>query len=249
MSSSEELTPWPDLDEGDDRDDLDVGGKYNKEEEQIISSYYYNLNKRIFNFMGCNAKKGQLLITCENLLGLMAELLLDYEPRVKALSGGHLTDNNLISAKLYKSLKEPFLHCKMVKLYPHLYTKKRYGEYVLKELDEDELPEFLHVGEKDELIHQMGLIALTRKMETKDILEKVVSDAKKKMNDKGEGLKMFFMKKESSSLNLGKNVSKPFEELDSPIFSGLKKKNPTKKKKKQTKKKKKKKKPTKKKKS
>jgi hypothetical protein len=241
MNSSEELTPWPDLDEGDDLDDLDVGGKYNKEEEKIISSYYYNLNKRIFNFMGCNAKKGQLLITCENLLRLMAELLLDYEHRVRDLPGGHLTDNNLISPKLYKSLREPFLHCKMVKLYPHLYTKKRYGEYVLKEVGDDELPELLRIGEKDELIHQMGLIALTRKMKTKDILEKVVSDTKKKMNDKGEGLKLFFMKKESSKLS--KTASKPFEELDSPIYSGSnkkkkKKKKPTKKKKKPTKKKK-----------
>ena len=237
MSSSEELTPWQDLDE---ENDQGVGGKYNKEEEQLISSYYYNLNKQIFNFMGCNAKKGQLLITCENLLRLMAELLLDYEPRVKALPGGHLTDNNLISAKLYKSLKEPFLHCKMVKLYPHLYDKKRYGEYVLKEVGDDELHEFLHVGEEDQLIHQIGLFALTRKMETKDVLEKVVSDIKKKMNDEGEGLKLFFMKKESSKL--GKTESKPFEELESPVYSGSRKKNkkPTKKKKKPTKKKKKK---------
>jgi hypothetical protein len=238
MSSSEELTPWPDLDE---EDDQGVGGKYNKEEEQIISSYYYNLNKQIFNFMGCNAKKGQLLITCENLLRLMAELLLDYEPRVKALPGGHLTDNNLISAKLYKSLKEPFLHCKMVKLYPHLYDKKRYGEFVLKEVDEDgdKLPKLLRMGEKDELIHPVTLVALARNMKTKDILEKVVSDIKKKMNDEGEGLKLFFMKKESSKLS--KTESKPFEKLESPVYSGSrkKKKKPTKKKKKPTKRKKK----------
>lgn len=232
MSSSEELTSWPDLDEGVDPDER---SKYNKKEEKIISSYYYNLNKRIFNFMGCNAEKGQLLITCENLLRLMAELLLDYEPRVKALPGGHLTDNNLISPKLYKSLREPFLHCKMVKLYPHLYTKKRYGEYVLKEVADDELSEFLHVGEEDQLIHQMGLIALTRTgmMKTKDILEKVVSDAKKKMNDEGKGLKLFFMKKESSKLS--NTASKPFEELDSPIYSGSKKKKKKKRKKKKKK--------------
>jgi hypothetical protein len=240
MSSSEELTGWESWPELDEIDDLAMRDKYNKEEEKLIASYYYNLNKRIFNFMGCNKERGQLLITCENLLRLMAELLLEYEPRVKALPGGHFKDNNLISAKLYKNLKEPFLHCKMVRLYPDLFTKKKYGEYVLKEIDEDseELPGLLRIGEKDELIHRMGLIALAKKMKPKDVLEKVVADAKKKMNDKGEGLKLFFMKKDSGKLS--KTQSKPFEDLDSPVYSGFKKKKRTRKKKKQTRKKKKK---------
>jgi hypothetical protein len=133
------------MDEGtmDGEKDMGLDKVSEQSEEMIISSFYYNFNKKLIDTMSCRdlGKKipgsGGMILKCGDLFNLMADLLLDYESRVKGLDGGCFQKYRLISPKLVVQLRGRFLDAKFAKMHPELFEKKPFGQYVPKDLSGD----------------------------------------------------------------------------------------------------------------
>ena len=250
------------MDEGtmDGEKDMGLDKVSEQSEEMIISSFYYNFNKKLIDTMSCRdlGKKipgsGGMILKCGDLFNLMADLLLDYESRVKGLDGGCFQKYRLISPNLVVQLRGRFLDAKFAKMHPELFEKKPFGQYVPKDLSGDY--KFTEVILKKNLLNQVRYMKLLNDMGDMSIKEKqarilqdIITKNKKELQENGEGLEIFLRKDDRKTLSKASRKTKvslkTTEELDlspaverpeSPKVSGSKKKK-KKKKKKKTKKK------------
>ena len=209
----------------------EVGGVDEYNELFLVSSYYNALTAKIFNFMKCLEERGQLILKCENLIRLMASLLVDYEEKIKALPDGYLRYYNLFEKAYLPYLEKEFYHLKMVKEYPDLYKETAYGKQVLINLDgkDENLHKLLRIGKSNQLTNQMKLIQLSNKgSDLNDFLSEIVKGKKEEM-EKNRDIEIFTINPVKNPVNASFTSKKK---------SGKKKKQ-TMKKKKQTMKKKK----------
>ena len=171
----------------------EVGSMDEYNELFLVSSYYNALTAKIFNFMKCLEERGQLILKCENLIRLMASLLVDYEEKIKALPDGYLRYYNLFEKAYLPYLEKEFYHLKMVKEYPDLYKETAYGKQVLINLDgkDENLHKLLRIGKSNQLTNQMKLIQLSNKgSDLNDFLSEIVKGKKEEI-EKNRDIEIF----------------------------------------------------------
>ena len=175
-------------------------------EQEIVISFYYNLNKKLIDAMKCREPRIGMFLSCENFFDIMADLLLDYESRVKRLPDGCLHTYRLISPKIWirRQLGYRFLYAKFARMHPELFEKKEFSKYTPKVFDnEDKYREFAELILSNEFItslglqkHRMKMKGLTIAEQNDKILQEIISTNLKKLHDQGEGIDIFYMDKD-----------------------------------------------------
>ena len=95
------------------------------QELELVADFYFRLNTEIYTYMGCAGRKRML--TCDDLLDLMADLLIEFESRVEELTSGRMEYFDLVSKKLPRKdlgkLNDLFVLKKFKQLHPELFKE------------------------------------------------------------------------------------------------------------------------------
>ena len=202
--SDDSLDPLPEIDSEGGTDVLQKST-----ELRMISDFYMNLNAKIFEKMNCSLNKR--LLSCTDLLDLMADLLIEYELRVNELKGGRLKYMDLLNRRFpktqLKQLNQIFTTKKFKLAYPKLYHK---------ELKSDDINLLIESG----LIAQMKAIAQSRSGKTP---MELLKEEEFNYHKKEPGISKFAFKIRDDNYK-----SPPVERPYSPKVSGSKSKSKSK---------------------
>ena len=180
------------------------------QELELVADFYFRLNTEIYTYMGCAKRKRML--TCDDLLDLMTDLLIEFESRVEKLTSGRMEYFDLVSKKLPRKdlgkLNDLFVLKKFKQLHPELFKE---------DLDDDDVIGLL--VEKN-LITFLNYQFLSRKGKSP---REIINEAALQFRKVNKGISKFAFKTKIEG-------SPPAERPDSPKAS-LRKKKQTKKKK------------------